>query len=63
MVEKHGEDWPELFATWIQEVLIDHRSNAFSMFVHNETRRVFDGAAALQVPGTGSAVAITCGKL
>ena len=63
MVEKHGEDWPELFATWIQEVLIDHRSNAFSIFVHNETRRVFHGAAALQVPGTGSSVAITCGKL
>ena len=51
MVAKHGADWPELFATWIQEVLSDQRSNAFSIFVHNETRRVFHGAAALQVPG------------
>jgi len=32
-------------------VLIDPRSNAFSIFVHNETCRVFDGAAALQIPG------------
>ena len=51
MVTKHGADWPEMFATWMQEVLTDKRSNAFSTFVYNETCRVFQGTAALQVPG------------
>ena len=51
MVTEHGADWPELFATWMQEVLTDPRSNAFSIFVYDETCRVFQGAAALQVPG------------
>ena len=51
MVTQHGADWPELFATWMQKVLTDQRSNAFSIFVYNETCRTFEGAAALQVPG------------
>ena len=51
MVTEHGADWPEQFATWMQQVLTDPRSNAFSIFVYNETCRVFKGAAALQVPG------------
>ena len=51
MVIEYGDEWLETFATWMQEVLIDPRSNAFSIFVHDETCRVFDGAAALQVPG------------
>ena len=51
MVIEYGDEWPETFATWIQEVLMDSRSNAFSIFVYGETCRVFDGAAALQVPG------------
>ena len=50
-VIEYGDEWPETFATWMQEVLIDSRSNAFSIFVYEETCRVFDGAAALQVPG------------
>ena len=51
MVTEHGADWPELFATWMQNVLNDNRSNAFSSYVYTETCRVFAGAAALQVPG------------
>ena len=51
MLIEYKDEWPETFATWIQEVLMDSRSNAFSIFVHEETCRVFDGAAALQVPG------------
>ena len=51
MVIEYGDEWPETFAKWMQEVLIDSRSNAFSIFVYEETCRVFDGAAALQLPG------------
>ena len=51
MVIECGDEWPETFATWMQGVMMDSRSNAFSIFVHEETCRVFDGAAALQVPG------------
>ena len=51
MLTEHGADWPELFATWMQNVLNDTRSNALSIFMHTETRRAFDGNAALQVPG------------
>ena len=51
MVIEYGNEWPEKFATWMQELLIDSRSNAFSIFVYEETCRVFDGAAALQIPG------------
>ena len=50
MVIEYGDEWPETFAKWMQEVLIDSRSNAFSIFVYEETCRVFDGAAALQIP-------------
>ena len=51
MVAEHGANWHELFATWMQGVLEDERSNAFSIFVHTETCRVLQGTAALQVPG------------
>ena len=44
-------NWASLFAGWMQKVLDDERSNAFSLFVHNETCRVFHGTVALQVPG------------
>ncbi len=51
MVTEHGEDWAALFAGWVQSVLDDERSNAFSLFVYNETRRVFHDTSALHVPG------------
>jgi len=51
MVAAHGGAWAGVFSTWVQGVLNDERSNAFSTFVYDETRRVFSGSAALHVPG------------
>ena len=54
MAEAHGEDWAELFAELVQQVLNDlaeGRSNALSVFMHNETRRVLAETPALLVPG------------
>ena len=51
MVTAHGRSWASTFATWMQTVLHDECSNAFSTLVHNETCRVFPGMSALQVPG------------
>jgi hypothetical protein len=51
MVAAHGGAWAEVFSKWAQGVLDDERSNAFSTFVYDETRRVFSGSAALHVPG------------
>ena len=51
MVQEHKAGWASLFAKWMQNVLDDESSNAFSTFVYNETCRVFHGTAALQVPG------------
>jgi hypothetical protein len=52
MVSQHGPLWASLFSKWVQAVLDDECSNAFSVFVYNETRRVFHGISALHVPGT-----------
>ena len=54
MAEAHGEDWAELFAEMVQQVLNDlgeGRSNALSVFMRNETRRVLAETPALLVPG------------
>ena len=51
MVEQHGADWASTFAGWIQNVMDDERSNAFSAFVCTDTCRVFLGTSALHVPG------------
>ncbi len=51
MVKQHGANWASVFAKWMQSVLDDECSNAFSTFVYNETCRVFHGTAALHVPG------------
>ena len=51
MVGQHGEKWGSVFASWVQRVLEDESSNAFSKFVYDETCRVFRGVAALQIPG------------
>ena len=53
MLEDHGDKWPEVFAGRVQKILDDHETgvgNAFSLFVHDETRRCFDAAPALRVP-------------
>jgi hypothetical protein len=52
MVSEHKANWANIFGGWAQGVLNDERSNAFSLFVHSETLRVFPGMAALQVPGS-----------
>ena len=51
MVKQHGADWAALFAKWMQSLLEDEHTNAFSTFMHNESSRVLGGTAALQVPG------------
>ena len=51
MVNEHGAAWAATFAGWIQEVLDDDRSNAFSLFVNSEKKRVFKDLVALHVPG------------
>jgi hypothetical protein len=52
MVNQHGADWASVFAKWMQNVLEDDCSNAFSKFVFSETCRAFHGTAALHVPGS-----------
>ena len=51
MVKQYGATWASLFAKWMQNVLNDECSNAFSMFVYKETCRLFSGTVALHVPG------------
>ena len=51
MVKVHGASWGSASAKRMQSVLDDEGSNAFSTFVYAETLRVFDGTAALHVPG------------
>ena len=51
MAEERGDAWPKTFAEWMQTILNDERSNAFSLFVHAETVRVFNATAALHIPG------------
>ena len=53
MAEEHDKAWGRLFAEWVNQVLDDidgGASHAFSVFVHRETRRCFEGQLALRVP-------------
>ena len=53
MLQEHGDSWPDVFMGWMQQLLGENENgvaNAFSLFVHNETRRCFDGVPALRVP-------------
>ena len=53
MLEEYGPEWARVFAEWVQKVLADFENgvgNAFSLFVHAETRRCFHDVVALQVP-------------
>ena len=52
LAEYGGYEWPTIFAGFMQGVLDDERTNAFSDFVYKETLRVFHGHAALSVPGS-----------
>ena len=51
MVNQHGKAWAELFMKWMQSVLEEGENNAFSMFMHQESVRIFGSTAALHVPG------------
>ena len=51
MLAEHHHVWPMIFVGFMQGVLDDERTNAFSEFVYNETLRVFSSHAALSVPG------------
>ncbi len=53
LLEEHGGEWPRIFAEWMQKLLQDvdgGAGNAFSIFVHSETRRTLHDKLALQVP-------------
>ena len=53
MLQQYEEKWPEVFAGWVQQLLGKNEAgvgNAFSLFVHDETRRCFDGLPVLRVP-------------
>ena len=52
LLAEHTYNWPMMFAGFMQGVLDDDRTNAFSDFVYKETLRVFSSHAALSVPGT-----------
>ena len=56
MVLEHKHHWAETFAGWVQKILDDPSSNAFSKFMYNETVRVLNGRKALVVPGTQATV-------
>ena len=54
MLEQYGEQMPEVFAGWVQELLEKNEAgvgNAFSLFVHAETVRCLDGVPGLRIPG------------
>ena len=47
MVAEHKANWGTQFVSWLQRVLDDPASNSFSLFVYNESCRVFSGTVAL----------------
>ena len=51
MVTVHGATWASTFASWMQKLLNDEDTAAFSQFMFSETRRVFKDLTALSVPG------------
>ena len=53
MVKEHDHQWGRIFAGMMQAVAQDiqnGRLNAFSVFVHNETRRCLSGVPRLTLP-------------
>ena len=50
MLAEHKAKWPEVLAGWMQNLINSSANNAFSVFVYDETRRLFSGATALHVP-------------
>ena len=50
MLNEYRSDWAMTFISWIQNVLDAPEPNAFSLFVYNESRRLFHGTIALHIP-------------
>ena len=53
MVLEHDATWGRVFAQWMQAVvqdIQDGRLNAFSLFMHNETRRCLSEVPVLSIP-------------
>ena len=50
MLEKHRGDWAMKFLSWMQAMLDNKDSNAFSQFVWRESCTLFHGTVALHVP-------------
>ena len=53
MLQEHWDSWLDVFMGWMQRLLGENENgvaNAFSVYVHNETRRCFDEVSALRVP-------------
>ena len=46
MVEEYKEKWAQTFMEWVQEVINDPSTNAFSKFVYNESKRNFNDPVA-----------------
>ena len=54
MCQEYGEDWGLVFSSLVQGVLDEISkdvTNAFSVWVYNETRRVLEGSRHIAVPG------------
>ena len=52
-LHEHGEEWPNTFMSWMQQLLDSYEqgtTNAFSQFMFSETRRCLSGQAALELP-------------
>ena len=50
MLDDYRGEWAMRFLSWIQNVLDKKESNAFSLFVYDESCRLFHGTIALHVP-------------
>ena len=56
MMDEWADDWPFMFATWVQKILDEVEGgdgSAVSRLVHDETVRCFSDEAALRMPGNG----------
>ena len=54
MVHDYGKEWGDTFASWMNKILEDTEggtTNAFSLFVFNETKRNFPDVKGVAAPG------------
>ena len=53
---EYQDDWPWMFASWVQRTLNEIEAgarSAFSNFVHADTERCFSDDPAIRMPGLG----------